>query len=146
MARAYPGGDGRGHRRTLAKNGLRLPYHERIRLKKIAQRRKKSVGEMTEVKLGTLIVGSMTSRGHELVDLMERIKVKAICLQETKWKGSKTRELGIGYKLFYVGEDGRRNGVGIVLDDELKKGVVDVRRPSHRIIWLKVEIGEIIVS
>ncbi|XP_047481257.1 uncharacterized protein LOC125033631 [Penaeus chinensis] len=80
----------------------------------------------------------MTGRGHELVDLMERRKVKAMCLQETKWKGSKARELGDGFKLFYVGEDGR-SWVGFVLDYEL-------RRPSDRIIWLKVEIGEIIVN
>ena len=46
------------------------------------------------VKIGTLNVGSMTGRGHELVDLMERRKVKIMCLQETKWKGSKSKRAG----------------------------------------------------
>ena len=76
------------------------------------------------VKIGMLNVGCMTGRGYELVDLMERRKVKIMCLQETKWKGSKARELGNGFKLFYVGEDRKRNGVGIVLNDDLKKGVL----------------------
>ena len=82
------------------------------------------------VKIGMLNVGSITGRGHELVDLMERRKVKIMCLQETKWKGRKARELGNGFKLFYVGEDGKRNGVGIVLNDDFKNGVLEVRRPS----------------
>ena len=85
MARAYPGGDARGHCRTLVRNGRRLPYQERIRLKKEAQRWKRRIGERKPVvKIGTLNVGSMTGRGQELVDLMERRKVKIMCLQETK--------------------------------------------------------------
>ena len=147
MARAYPGGDARGHRRILVRNGRRIPYQERIRLKKQAPRREKRSGERKPVvKIGTLNVGSMTGRGHELVDLMERRKVKIMCLQETNWKGSKARELGIGFKLFYVGEDGKRNGFGIVLNDDLKKGVLEVRRPSDRITSLKVEMGQQVVN
>ncbi|XP_063597228.1 uncharacterized protein LOC134773912 [Penaeus indicus] len=80
------------------------------------------------------------------MDLMERRKVKIMCMREMKWKGSKARELGNGFKLFYVGEDGRRNGVGIVLCDALKKGVLEVRRPSDRIIWMKVEVGKQVVN
>ena len=38
-----------------------------------------------------------------------------------------------------------RNGVGIILDDEMKKGVLSVNRRSDRIIWVKVvHNGEII--
>ena len=131
MARAYPRGNAQGHHHTLVRNGRQLPYQERIWLKKQAQRREKRSGERKPVvKIGMLNVGCMTGRGYELVDLMERRKVKIMCLQETKWKGSKARELGNGFKLFYVGEDRKRNGVGIVLNDDLKKGVLEVRRPS----------------
>ena len=42
--------------------------------------------------------------------------------------------MGNGYKLYYNGVDGRRNGVGIVLDSELKKGVLSVSRESDRLI------------
>ena len=70
-----------------------------------------------------------------------------MCIQETKWKGSKAKELGNGFKLFYIGEDGRRNGVSIILNDEIKRGVLSVKRRSDRIIWVKVALnGEIINS
>ena len=141
------GGDVQGHRRTLVGNGRLLQYQERIRLKKQAERREKRSGERKPVvKIRMLNGGSMTGRGHELVDLMERRKVKIMCLQETKWKGSNARELGNGFKLFYIGEDGKRNGVGIVLNDDLKKGVLEVRRPSDRIISLTVELGQQVVN
>ena len=68
-----------------------------------------------------------------------------MCVQETKWKGSKARELGNGFKLFYIGEDGRRNGVGIILNENIKRGVLSVKRRSDRITWVKVALnGEII--
>ena len=38
-------------------------------------------------------------------------------MQETKWKGSKARSIGDGFKLLYHGVDDRRNGVGIILKD-----------------------------
>ena len=69
----------------------------------------------------------------------------SILVHETKWKGSKARELGNGFKLLYIGEDGRRTGVGIILNGEMKKGVLSVNRRSDRIIWMKVAFnGEII--
>ena len=79
------------------------------------------------------------------MDFMERRKVNIMCIQETKWKGSKAKELGNGFKLFYIGEDGRKNGVGIILNDEIKRGVLSVKRRSDRIIWVKFTLnGEII--
>ena len=139
-ARASPIGDAREHRRTLVKNGRRLPYQERIRLKKIAQRRERrgKKEDQRTIRIGILNVGSMTGRGLELVDFMERRKVKILCVQETKWKGPKARELGNGYKLFYNGVDSKRNGVGIVLSEELKKSVLAVKRRSDRIMWMKL--------
>ena len=35
----------------------------------------------------TLNVGTMTSKGREMVDLMERRKVDILSVQETRWKG-----------------------------------------------------------
>ncbi len=105
-ARASPSSDAQEHRRTLARNGLRLPYHERIRLKKIAQRRRRrdNKGKGKTIRIATLNVGSMTGRGQEVVDFMERRKVNIMCVQETKWKGNKTKELGNGFKLLYIGK------------------------------------------
>ena len=53
--------------------------------------------------------------------------------QETKWKGSKAKELGIDFKLCYTDEDGRRNAVCVILNDEMNRGVLAVERMSGRI-------------
>ena len=92
-------------------------------------------------------VGTMTGKGRELVDLMERRKIGVLCVQETRWKGNKARELGEGYKLFYSGtnEEGR-NGVGIVLSKELKESLIGVNRKSDRIMSLKLGLGATVVN
>ena len=68
------------------------------------------------MRVGTLNVRTMTGRGRELADLMERRKVGVLSVQETPWTGDKARELGGYCKLYYSGADESvRNGVGIVL-------------------------------
>ena len=57
----------------------------------------------------------MTGKSRELADVMERRKVDALCVQETRWKGEKARCIGEGCKLWYNGSENKRNGVGIVL-------------------------------
>ena len=93
-----------------------------------------------EVRIATLNVGSMTGRGREIADMMERRRVNILCVQETKWKGAKAREIGGGYKLFFYGLDGKRNGVGIILDPNHKQSVIEVERVSDRIIRMRVEV------
>ncbi|KAK3523598.1 hypothetical protein QTP70_002716 [Hemibagrus guttatus] len=61
-------------------------------------------------------------KGRELADVMERRKVDILCVQETRWKGSKARSIGAGFKLFYYGVDSKRNGVGVVLKEEFVSG------------------------
>ena len=50
----------------------------------------------------------MTGRGRELADMMEQRNVDILCLQETKWKESKARNIGSEFKLFYNGADGKK--------------------------------------
>ena len=47
-------------------------------------------------------------KGRELADTMEKRNVDILCLQETKWKGSKARNIECGCKLFYNEADGRK--------------------------------------
>ena len=82
----------------------------------------------------------MTGRGRELADLMERRNADILCLQETKWKGSKARNIGGGSKLFYNGADGRRDGIGIVVREELAESVLEVKRMSDRLMAMKMEV------
>ncbi|KAK3562558.1 hypothetical protein QTP86_002039 [Hemibagrus guttatus] len=57
---------------------------------------------------------------------MERRKADILCVQETRWKGSKARSIGAGFKLFYYGVDSKRNGVGVVLKEEFVRNVLEV--------------------
>ncbi|XP_046963282.1 uncharacterized protein LOC124532423 [Vanessa cardui] len=88
----------------------------------------------------------MSRRGRELADVLKRQRINAACLQETKWKGARAREIGEGYKLFYCGSDGKRNGVGIVLDSRLKECVVDVKRVSDRLIAIKLIVDGVTLN
>ena len=49
----------------------------------------------------------------EVVEVMKRRRVRVACLQETKWKADKAKELPDGYRLSYTGMNTTRNGVGI---------------------------------
>ena len=69
---------------------------------------------------------------------MARKNLQVLCVQETKWRGSKAREIGAGYKLYYHREDGTKNGVGIVLCEDLKDRVLAVERPSDRVMRMKL--------
>ena len=44
---------------------------------------------MRKVKIATLNVGSMTGRSGEIAQLMRKKSLQVVCIQETKWKGSK---------------------------------------------------------
>ena len=54
-------------------------------------------GRRSLIRVGTLNIGTMTGRGRELADMMERRNVDILCLQETKWKESKARNIGTNY-------------------------------------------------
>ncbi|MCJ8736373.1 hypothetical protein PDJAM_G00257620 [Pangasius djambal] len=88
----------------------------------------------------------MTGKGRELADMMERRKVDILCVQETRWKGSKARSIGAGFKLFYYGVDSKRNGIGVVLKEEFVRNVLEVKRVSDRVMSLKLEIEGVMLK
>ena len=83
-------------------------------------------------------MGMMSGKGVEVVEMMERRRLEVLCIQETKWKGDRARTMMGGYKLLHAGRDGRSNGVGIIVSDEISKTVVRVERWKGRIVmaWL----------
>ena len=89
--------------------------------------------------MGSWNVGSLTGKLFELADALGRHKVDIACFQETKWKGSRTRE-GNGYKLWYSGSRSARNGVGVILAADLKDNVVQVNRCNDRIMAITLVI------
>ncbi|KAE8288310.1 hypothetical protein D5F01_LYC12175 [Larimichthys crocea] len=107
--------------------------------RRVRRKREKRKAKRLGLRVGTLNVGTMTGKGRELVDMMQRRKVDILCVQETRWKGSKARSLGAGFKLFYRGVDRKRNGVGVILE-EFVRSVLEVKRVSDRVMSLKLEI------
>ena len=95
--------------------------------------------------MGTLNIGTMTGR-REMADMMKQRNVDILCLQETKWKGSKARKIGGGCKLFYNRADGRKNGIGIVVSQELAESVLEVKRVSDRLMTMKLEVKGFILN
>ncbi|KAI8431530.1 hypothetical protein MSG28_016030 [Choristoneura fumiferana] len=116
-ARAYPRGDGdKNHRSQPALSN--------------------------KLRLGTWNLGTMTGRSAELSQILHNRNINICCIQETKWKGSKSREIGHGFQLVYHGVDTKRNGVGIILDQNLKHRIVGVERKSDRLIAIKLAMDD----
>ena len=133
-ARLSPVSDPQIHRpNSVDRQGLL--HQERVWPEKQAQQNK--------MRVGILNVGSMTGRGRAIADLMNTRKVDVLCVQETRWRGNKARELGEGYKLIYSGANKEgRNGVGIILSSEMKNEVIEVNRKSDRIMWIRLTVRE----
>ena len=112
----------------------------------IQRLRESRKAKSVEVRVATLNFCSMTGKGRELADMMERRKVDILCVRKTKWKGSKARSIGGDFKLLYHDVDGRRNGVGIVLKEDYAKSVVEVKRKSDRMMSMKMKIEGVIVN
>ncbi|KAK3519734.1 hypothetical protein QTP70_003709 [Hemibagrus guttatus] len=78
--------------------------------------------------------------------MMERRKVDILCVQETRWKGSKALSIGAGFKLFYYGVYSKRNRVGVVLKEKFVRNVLEVKRVSDRVMSLKLEIEGVMLN
>jgi exonuclease III len=76
-----------------------------------------------------------------------RRRVNILCVQGTKWKGQKAKEVeGTCFKLWYMGTAANKNGVGVLIEKSLKDGVVDVKRLVDRIILVKLVIGDLVLN
>ncbi|KAK3536323.1 hypothetical protein QTP86_006001 [Hemibagrus guttatus] len=105
-----------------------------------------SLGNYNTVTDLLLLLSAFDRKGRELADVMERRKVDILCVQETRWKGSKARSIGAGFKLFYYGVDSKRNGVGVVLKEEFVRNVLEVKRVSDRVMSLKLEFEGVMLN
>ena len=87
----------------------------------------------------------MTGRGRELADMMEQKNVDILCLQKTKWKESKARNIGDKCKLFYNGA-GRKKWDRDRVREELIESVLKVKRVSYRLMDMKLEVKGFILN
>ncbi|KAK6751142.1 hypothetical protein RB195_002860 [Necator americanus] len=136
-ARAYPESDAHCPRPGSVAYMRGLPARGRSWPKKLVRHR-----QQHPVRLATLNVGTLPGRSRVLADSLRKRHVDICCVQETRWKGSKSRELGDGYKLIYHGTS-NRNGVGITLNESFRNSVTAVDRLSDRLMAVKVDIGEV---
>uniref|UniRef100_W5LYV5 Reverse transcriptase domain-containing protein n=1 Tax=Lepisosteus oculatus TaxID=7918 RepID=W5LYV5_LEPOC len=111
--RVSPAGDAQCLRPDAVRNGQELPTQGRSQLKKLAKR----------IRLATINIGTMTGRSRELANSLKERKVDIACVQDTKWAGAKSREIGEGYKLIYHGKKTAQNGVGVVVSQWIRDSV-----------------------
>ncbi|KAK2887924.1 hypothetical protein Q8A73_019372 [Channa argus] len=90
----------------------------------VLRQREKRKAKNVELTVGTLNVGTMIGKARELIDMMQRRKVDILCVQETRWKGSKARRLGAGFKL----------------KEEFVSNIQEVKRVLDRLMSLKLEV------
>ncbi|KAK8452155.1 hypothetical protein SEVIR_5G065480v4 [Setaria viridis] len=103
--------------------------------------------EPTRIRVGSWNAWSLIGRLRELVDVATRRRVNILCVQETKWKGQKVKEVdNTSFKLWYTGIAANRNGVGVLIDKSLKDGVVDVRRQGDRIILVRLVVDDMVLN
>ena len=108
--------------------------------RRVKRQRELWKGRRTLIRVGNLNIGTMTGRARECADKMERRNVNVVCVRETKWKGNKARNTGGSCKLLYNRAHGKRNGMGIVMGEELVEGVLEVKWVSDRLMVLKLEV------
>ena len=110
-------------------------------------RRVRKLLDPTRIRLGSWNIGSLTGKLRELVDTATRRRVNILCVQETKWKGQKAKEVhNTGFKFWYTGTVVNKNRVGVLIDKSLKNGVVGVRRQGDRIILVKLVVGDMVLN
>ena len=95
--------------------------------KRVKKQREAWKGRCLLITVGTLNIGTTTGRGRELADMIEQRNVDILCLQETKWKGNKARNIGGGCKIFYNRA-------------EVFESVLEVKRVSDRLTVMKLEV------
>ena len=132
-ARASPGSDARWKGPVNVKNMQGLPSQGRRRLNKLAHR----------FCLASLNVGTMSGGHNEVAKALERRHIDLCAVQETRWSGQKSYDIGCGYKLIYNGSRGTTSSVGIIISNKFIDLVSEVQRYDDRHMKIEFVAGEI---
>ena len=79
-------------------------------------------------------MGTMEGNALEVVHMTKRRKMEVLCVQETKWRGDRARNMAEEYKMLHAVGEGWSNGVVIIVNVDISKEVVRVERWQGRII------------
>ncbi|VDL74393.1 unnamed protein product [Nippostrongylus brasiliensis] len=88
-----------------------------------------------KTRVATLNVGTLTGRSSELAAALEHRRIDLCALQETRWSGSKSRDIGRGFKVLYFGSPKTTNGVGIAVSERFRDPISEVKRFSDRLMY-----------
>ena len=116
------------------------PQQRRLRIKKRAKI------QNLHVRFMPANIVSMTGKSREIADIMHRRNIMIAYVQKTKWKGSKAKEIGEGFKLYYHGICRAINGIGIILSKELQDKILEIKRISDRILTMKLASGNTMLN
>ncbi|XP_028803127.1 uncharacterized protein LOC114758262 [Neltuma alba] len=97
-----------------------LVLNEQGPLHSYGRRRLKKLVYKSKIRFDTWNVGTLYGKSREVMEVMGKRKINILCLQETKYIGEKAFEFTNGFKLWYTGKVGTRNGAGIIIDNEWK--------------------------
>ncbi|XP_019229528.1 PREDICTED: uncharacterized protein LOC109210556 [Nicotiana attenuata] len=93
------------------------------------------------LRIGSWNVGTLTGKSIELAKILQKRRVNIVCVQETRRVGSRSKDAD-GYKLWYSRVQRGKNGVGILVDRELRESVVEVRQVNDRLMVIKLVVEE----
>ena len=93
--------------------------------------------------MATVNVGSMVGKASEIAVMLERRKIDFCCVQEVRFKREGTKFVGENqrYKFWWSGGEEKRNGVGILLKEELVENVINIERYGDRIMKVVLVMG-----
>lgn len=78
---------------------------------------------------------------EEIVDMMKERKLSILGLSECKWKGCGEKHLRDGFKLWWSGGTEGKNGVGMVVSENLKDFVTCVENRNDRIMKISLKLS-----
>ena len=102
-----------------------------------------------KLRIASWNVGTMSGRSTEVVEAITRRNVDICSVQEVRYKGHGTRWINgrnSRAKFMYQGSVDGFGGVGIIIQDMWKDNVIEVKRVSSRIMYVKLSIDKCIVT
>lgn len=73
---------------------------------------------------------------------MKRRKIDICAIQETRWSGAKSKDIGEGYKCIYNGSPKTTNGVAIAVAERFRNAIAEVQRYDDRLMKIVLLTAE----
>ncbi|EYC32663.1 hypothetical protein Y032_0002g1030 [Ancylostoma ceylanicum] len=86
---------------------------------------------VAKTRIATLNVGTLTGRSHEQAAALQRRRIDLCAVQETRWSGSKSKDIRGGFK---IGSSGTRIGVGVIVPGRFGDSIAGVERFDDRLM------------